>query len=270
MKFLYKMERKFGKYAIHNLMYYIIILYGIGFFISYVNYNFYDSYLSLDASAILKGQVWRIATFLMIPPSTNILWNVLAMYLYYMLGINLERTWGAFRFNLYFFMGVIGHVLAAIIVFLVTGQVWKLDTSYLNLSLFLGFAVMYPNVEFLIYFVLPVKAKWLAWLNSCYFLYTIFFVNNWAAKCAAVLSLANFLIFFFITRDYKKINPKEVKRKVDYKVQVKVNTKKIRHKCSVCGRTEADGEDLVFRYCSKCAGSYEYCEEHLYTHKHVE
>jgi len=269
VKFFYKMERKFGKYAIHNLMYYIIILYGVGIAISYINPYFYDLYLSLDASKILSGQVWRIFTFIIVPPSSGLIWNLVALYFYYMLGLNLERTWGAFRFNLYFLTGVIGHVLAALIIYLVSGQIWKMDTGYLNLSLFFGFALMYPDMEFLVFFFFPVKVKWLALIDGIFFMITILF-GSWSSRCAAVLSLVNFLVFFFITRDFNRTNPKQIKRRTAYKTQVKVNNKSQRHKCSVCGRTEADGEDLVFRYCSKCAGSYEYCEEHLYTHKHVE
>lgn len=111
MEFFRKLERKYGRYAIHNLMYYIIILYGIGMVIQWVDPMFYIRYLSLDASAILRGQIWRIVTFVIWPPSTDIFFNLLSMYLYYWLGTNLERVWGAFRFNVYFLMGILGHFL---------------------------------------------------------------------------------------------------------------------------------------------------------------
>lgn len=121
MNWLDKLERKFGRYAIHNLMYYIIILYAVGFVFQMINPSFYYNYLSLDAAAILHGQIWRIVTFIIQPPSSSLLFIIIVLYFYYVLGSNLERTWGAFRFNVYFFSGMLFHVIAAIIVYLLTG-----------------------------------------------------------------------------------------------------------------------------------------------------
>ena len=111
MNWIQKLERKFGRYAIHNLMYYIIILYGVGFVISLVKPEFYYQYLAMDAGAVMHGQIWRVVTFLMQPPSSSPIFMVFALYLYYMIGQHLEATWGAFRFNLYFFTGVLFHVI---------------------------------------------------------------------------------------------------------------------------------------------------------------
>lgn len=275
MKFLNKMERKFGRYAIRNLMYYIMILYGAGIIIQLMNPMFYWQWLSLDASAILRGQVWRIFTFICYPPIEGslslqgLLFNALALYLYYSLGNTLERVWGAFRFNVYFFMGVVCHVVASLIGYLLFKQSWYLTTTYLNFSLFFAFAAVFPNMEFLLFFVLPVKAKWLALFDGIFFLYGFMF-GGASTRCEILLSLANFLIFFLMTRNLSRINPKEIKRKQDFKKGVKILPYgKTHHKCAVCGRTEEDGEDLEFRYCSKCEGDFEYCQDHLYTHQHV-
>ena len=283
MKFFYKMERKFGRYAIRNLMYYIMILYGIGIVIQMLYPMLYWQYLCLDASSILRGQVWRIVTFLLFPPMgsmaplgssagslfSDLLFNGIALSLYYSLGMNLERTWGAFRFNVYFFMGVLGHVLAALVGYLVFGQRWILTTVYLNFSLFFAFAAVYPNLEFLLFMVLPVKAKVLAIVDGIFFAYS-FLMGNMADRCAIVLSLANFLVFFLMTRNTGRVSPREIRRRQEFKRQAKIIPKGgTRHRCAVCGRTEADGEDLEFRYCSKCAGNLEYCQDHLYTHRHV-
>ena len=113
MNWLEKMERKFGRYAIHNLMYYIIVLYVAGLVLQLFVPEFYYQYLCLDVPAILRGQVWRVVTFIIQPPQTSYLFMVFALYLYYMLGKSLEQTWGAFRFNLYFFAGMLFHVIAA-------------------------------------------------------------------------------------------------------------------------------------------------------------
>lgn len=283
MKFFSKMERKFGKYAIRNLMYYIMIVYAVGIVIQMLNPMIYWGFLCLDPRAVLKGEIWRIVTFLIFPPMgsmapigssagtllSDLIFNGIALSLYYSLGTNLERTWGAFRFNVYFFMGVIGHVLASLIGYAVFHQLMLLTTVYLNFSLFFAFAAVYPNLEFLLFMVLPVKAKVLAIFDGIFFLYG-FIVGSAADRWAIVLSLANFLIFFVMTRNLNRVNPKEIKRKRDFQSKVKIMPKGAsRHKCAVCGRTEADGENLEFRYCSKCAGGLEYCQDHLYTHRHV-
>ncbi|EGC75955.1 hypothetical protein HMPREF0490_00597 [Lachnospiraceae bacterium 6_1_37FAA] len=105
MNWINKLERKFGRYAIHNLMHYIIILYAVGFVLNLIAPGFYMEYLSLNANAILHGQIWRIVTFLLQPPDGSPIFIVFALYLYYMIGQNLEAAWGAFRFNLYFLPG---------------------------------------------------------------------------------------------------------------------------------------------------------------------
>ena len=128
-----KMERKFGRYAIPNLMYYIVILYAVGVLVQMMAPAFYIQYLMLDARAILHGQIWRVVTFMIWPPSGSLFFNLIAIYLYYNLGMTLERVWGTFRFNVYFFMGVIGHVLAALLIYIITGQVYILTTDYLEL-----------------------------------------------------------------------------------------------------------------------------------------
>ena len=165
MSLLDKMERKFGKYAIPNLMQYIIILYVLGMVLRIATPGVYETYFMLDASQILHGQVWRIFTFLLQSPSNNLLFFIITLYFYYMIGSVLERTWGSFRFNVYYFTGVIGTVLAAIFIYLITGRVYYLDTTYINASLFLAFAFEYPDMEVLLMFILPIKMKWLAYID---------------------------------------------------------------------------------------------------------
>lgn len=271
MNTLSKLERKFGKYAIPNLMYYIIILYGVGVAVQMINPQFYIEYLMLDARAILHGQIWRIVTFMIWPPSSDIFFNLIAIYLYYNLGTTLERVWGTFRFNVYFFMGVLGHVLAAIIIYLMTGSVYPLTTDYLNFSLFFAFAATFPDMQFLLFFVIPVKAKWLALFNGAYFMYGLVFGNP-VTRVAIFMSLLNFVIYFAMSRG-GRFNPKEIKRKKEFKTQVtqaaQTAKRTGRHRCAACGRTDLDNPNLVFRFCSKCEGDYEYCQDHLYTHQHV-
>ena len=285
MNWLDKLERKFGRYAIHNLMYYIIILYGIGFVMQLIAPSFYYNYLSLNMEAILHGQIWRIATFIIQPPSSSPIFMLIALYFYYMLGSSLERTWGAFRFNVYFFGGVLFHVAAALIVYVLTGISLPLGTGYLNLSLFFAFAALYPNMEFLVFFMIPVKVKWLALLDGVYFGYAIlqaflpaygggtFGIIYKANALAAAVSILNFVIFFLTSRNMMPYTPKEMKRKREFKKKIRpVNryANGAMHRCAVCGRTEVDDPDLEFRFCSRCNGDYEYCQEHLFTHTHIQ
>ena len=290
MNWINKLERKFGKYAIPNLMLYVTIMYAVGFVILMINPTFFYDYLILDAGAILRGQIWRIFTFIMYPPNTSLFWIIFSLSLYYFIGSNLERVWGTFRFNLYFFSGVLFHVAAALLVYILTGISMPMGTTYLNLSLFLVFAALFPDVQFSLYFIIPIKVKWLAMLDAALFGYTILqaFMPAYggdplagviykARALAAFVSLLNFLIFFVGTRKASPYTPKQMKRKREFKQNIrraerpaKVYMNGARHQCAVCGRTELDDENLEFRYCSKCNGNYEYCQDHLFTHKHVE
>lgn len=292
MNLLDKLERKFGRYAIHNLMYYIIILYALGYVIVRFGGSFYSDYLSLNPLAIMHGQIWRIVTFIIFPPDTGLFFFMISMYLYYSIGRVLEMQWGAFRFNLYFFTGVLLHVVAAFISCYVFGVNIgpAFGTYYLNFSLFMAYAALYPDAQFLLFFIIPIRAKWLGIIEGIYYGVTIVagFLVPWlpitvryglaqmgvvahpAYSAMALVSLANFLIFFFGMRSMRRYNPKEIYRRRVYTKNVKQGQKSAAtHRCAVCGRTEKDGDDLVFRFCSKCNGNYEYCQDHLFTHEHV-
>lgn len=284
MSWLDKLERRFGRFAIHNLMYYIIILYVVGLVIQLFAPSFYYQYLSLDVGAILHGQIWRVVTFIIQPPQSSYIFMVFALYLYYMLGRELERTWGAFRFNLYFFAGMLFHVIAAFAAYFITGVSFPLGTWYLNMSLFLAFAAIYPDMQFYLFFMIPVKAKWLGWLDGLYFLYTIvqaflpaygggiFGVIYQSNAIAAAVSILNFVIFFLGSRNMQRFSPKQQRRKRQFQQRMRPEhhyANGARHRCAVCGRTELDDPALEFRYCSKCNGNYEYCQDHLFSHIHV-
>lgn len=277
MDFFAKLERKYSKYAIKNLMYYIMILYGVGLVIQIMPGMgmMYWQYLSLDASAILGGQIWRVFTFLMYPPALgnfvfdSVFLGVLGLFVYYNLGQTLENLWGAFRFNVFFLMGVLGQIIATLIGYLVFQESLQMTTGFLNFSIFLAFAIYFPNAQFYMFFVLPVKAKWLAVAECAVYLYS-FILGTTSTRWEIAISLANVIIFIVLTRHYKKYSPKEIKRRKDFQKGVKILPYgKTHHKCAVCGRTEKDGDHLEFRYCSKCLGDYEYCQDHLYTHQHV-
>ncbi|MHB8130033.1 MAG: hypothetical protein ACYDEX_13650 [Mobilitalea sp.] len=286
MKLLNKLERKLGRYAIPNLMKYIVILLIVGLLFGTMP-NGLIPYLGLDFDMIKMGQVWRLITFIIPITSGNILLFAISTYVYYIIGNALENTWGAFRFNLYFFSGIIFNIVASFIFYLITGySLYSLSPTLTIVcgTLFFAFAAVYPNTEFRLYFLIPVKAKYLAWLQGAFYLYNIFTYiasKQYSMVIPLIVGVANFLIFFLATRNYQKISPSEYKRKATYQRQMKAGKSQgnvvqfngrnvvTRHKCAVCGKTELDNDQLEFRFCSKCDGNYEYCMDHLFTHEHV-
>lgn len=280
MNFLNKMERKFGRYAISGLMRYIVILDVMGTLLGIIlPSGFYYQFLSLDIGYILQGQVWRLFTFVLFPSlgsgmmnPMNILFYAITLYLYFMIGNSLENAWGAFRFNLYFISGILLNILSSIILFISFGISFPIGLSSVNQAMFLAFAVLYPNIQLLLFFVIPIKVKWLGIFYGVMIAYSVLgdlFAGNYAFALASVVGIANFLIFFLATRNYRRISPREQKRKARFKKAVRMQAGVTRHKCAVCGRTEEDDENLEFRFCSRCDGNYEYCMEHLFTHEHV-
>lgn len=278
MKWMNKLERKLGKYAISNLMFYVVILYVAGFILSLIDPYFYVMHLSLNAEAILHGQVWRLVTFLIQPPPSNNLFMIFALYLYYMIGQQLEYAWGTFKFNLYFFMGVLLNIVATFVMYFF-GIPVLMGTYYLNTALFLSYAAMYPNQQFYLFFFIPIKVKWLAWFEIVGFGYSIinvFAIDKLLGIAVALeifIALLNFILFYCATK--RGASLKEVRRKKKYQKEVYKARQTVqyengaKHRCHVCGRTELDDDTLEFRYCSKCNGNYEYCQDHLFTHEHV-
>ncbi|MBQ8117754.1 MAG: hypothetical protein IJ147_06855 [Lachnospiraceae bacterium] len=149
------------------------------------------------------------------------------------------------------------------------------STYYINMSIFLAYAATYPDNVVLLMFVVPVKVKWLGIIYAAMLIFQMvqYYAAapiGWFGMVAIAASLLNFLIFWLRSRNLSYLSPKQVKRKVVFKQQVRSGEKQSGHKCCICGRTDADFPGLEFRYCSKCAGSYEYCQDHLFTHEHKE
>lgn len=270
MKFLNKLERKYGKYAIRNLPAIIIALYTAGYLIWFLMPELLN-YLTLSPAMILKGQVWRLVTWILVPPGEPDLFTILMLYCYLSFGRTMEYTWGAFRFNIYILSGILFTVLGAFLLYFLGLGGGYFSTYYINMSIFLAFAATYPNLEVLLYFLIPIKVKWIGIVYGIFLLYDVL-TSGWAVRIAVIASLTNFLLYFFMTRNMQRYSPKQVHRRQEFKKNVKQMQPKAgasRHKCAVCGRTEKDGDHLEFRYCSKCDGNYEYCQDHLFTHQHV-
>lgn len=295
-----KFERKFGKYAIRNLSLVLIICYAIGYVMQTINIGWLD-YLTLNPYLILHGQVWRLVSWVLIPPQgSNILFVLIMMMFYYSIGTTLERTWGTYRYNVYLFSGMLFTILGSFLCmglsyvfyggmitmigeasFFQTASVF-FSTYYINMSIFLAFAATFPEAQVLLMFIIPIKVKWLGIvygamltldliqgagvsksLGSAFGFVDLFY------RIALLASLMNFIVFFITSRKKVHISPKQMKRRQEFKSQVRKAPEVTKHKCAICGRTDESNPELEFRFCSKCDGNYEYCQDHLFTHQHV-
>ena len=286
------LRRKLEKYAIPNLTLYLIICYGIGCLMQYLVPAGYQ-YLMLDPFLVLKGQVWRLVTWILIPPdSSNIFFVLITLYLYYSLGGLLERIWGTYKYNVYLFSGLLFTILGAFVLCgysvlmgaqptMYTGlyllnngsavYFGQFSTYYINMSIFLACAASIPDVQVLLMFIFPIKVKWLGIVYGIILLVNCI-QGGIATWIVVIFSLLNFLVFFLRSKGKMHLSVGQIKRQQEFhqKMRSAGQTKGItRHKCAICGRTELDGDDLEFRFCSKCNGNYEYCQYHLFTHEHV-
>ncbi len=285
--FVNELERKFGKYAIPNLSLYIIGLYVVGYVLQLApsKLNF-TALLTLNPALVLQGQVWRILSWILIPPSGFSILIFITLIFYYFIGNTMERTMGTFRYNLF----IIGGMLFMIIGAFLSYVVYKLaapeyvdvymyyfssqfSTYYLQQTVFLAFAILYPDMSVLLMFIIPIKVKYLGILYGGIMVYDCIVgitTQNYCIFFAVGSQLLNLLLFWIQTGKLSHLKPKEAMRRADYKRNVKMAPKGVtRHKCAVCGRTEVTDPNLEFRFCSKCNGNYEYCQEHLFTHQHV-
>jgi len=279
-----KFEKKFGKYAIPNLTAILIACYIAGYIIQLISPGLVQ-YLTLEPYRILHGQIWRVITWLLIPPSSLDFFTIIMLFFYYSIGTTLEKTWGTYRYNVYIFSGVLLTVLASFLCYGYFSMVFSdagaemlsqilllrsvaFSTYYINLSIFLAFAMTYPDMQVLLMFVIPVKMKWMAILDLVLLVYSLI-AGDIATKFAVAAALVNVGVFYLMTRNLFRMSPKQIKRRAEFRSEVKKNTRITRHKCAICGRTEDDDPNLEFRFCSKCNGNYEYCQNHLFTHEHV-
>lgn len=283
MKIINKLERKFRGRGIPNLTMYVIICYVVGYALNVINPGLLRL-LSLEPLYILQGQVWRLVTWVIYPPDSSnvIFFALIILFFYYPIGTSLERTLGSFRYTLYILSGVVFTVLGAFLLyFLLGGNVLVgsvFSTSYISLSTFLAYAVCYPDMQVLLMYVIPVKMKWMALFYVViigYEMLQYIMAGAWFLVIPIAASLLNFVIFYFASRDFSRYNPKEVRRRKEFRKAMEPQGRTrsgaavTKHKCAICGRTEADDPNLEFRFCSRCNGNYEYCQDHLFTHTHV-
>lgn len=267
-RFCYKHPR----FGIRNLMLYIVIGSGAVYLLSMIDTTgTLYSLLTFSPSLILKGQIWRLVTFVFLPQWSNIFWTAIGLYFYYFIGSSLESQWGTARFNVYYLCGIVLSILYGLILSLFGVHVeWIISASYINMSLFFAAAVMWPDMRLLVFFIIPVKLKWLAIVDAGIFVASMIVGRT----LFPLIAIGNFLLFFgYVLWERVFGKSASTSRTVQFKSAVRKaekaeKAKGYRHKCSVCGKTDTDYPNLEFRYCSRCVGYHCFCEEHINNHIH--
>ena len=327
---IYKLEKKLYKYSIKFLPEIVIGCFLMGFFLYFAMPDIYIK-LTLNPYLIVENnEYWRLLTWIFTMPfspdnALNIIFIPISLFFYYFIAKRLEAAWGMVMFNFYMIGGLLLIDIAILITAFITfkwnpgnfmdyytnimmSSAYSMSITYFTtMSMFLAFAVIYSEQVVMLYFMIPLKVKWLGYFDLAYLVYEFIKSDNIFARVIIVSSVANFFIYFFINRKKSvRENIENYRRRKDFQRRVRganisgvyrgngqqgaqtsangqsaarSNAKLIdpfnnnppaagRHRCAVCGRTDADDENLEFRYCSKCAGGLEYCMDHLYTHEH--
>ena len=277
---------KHPNFGISNLMKYIVIGNALVYLLAVFSSPSAVSFLAFDWAAICRGEIWRLVTFLLLPGYYTLsegLWLVLFLYFYHFMGSVLEREWGTAKFNLYYFSGVLLTALGGVVGSLLSGySLYIAGAQYVNLSMFFAFAALYPETRVLFMFFIPVKMKWLALVDAGFFAIGIVQSLTWgyvAGWVTPLIAIANFLIFFWndlvgsVERRRSFARHQNSHQTIQFKKAAEAQQRKdrergYRHKCSVCGRTDASHPDLQFRYCSRCAGYHCFCQDHIFNHVH--
>lgn len=269
--------------GIPNLMLYIALGSAVVNILSIVDKTDTLYYvLCFSRSAILQGQVWRLITYPLTFSAGNILLTAIALLCYYSLGRAMENIWGTLRFNLFYFTGV---VLMDVYCMFFGGMA---DVTYLNMSLFLAYATMYPDARFLFLYIIPVKARIFALIDLGLVLYSLL-VYPFPYNLFPVIALANYFLFFgkdvlnvlpvswrlnaarlFKKKPAKKTGTIPFPSAGSYQASAARPTAPYTHRCTVCGRSDVSDPDLEFRYCSRCNGYHCYCQDHINNHSHIQ
>ena len=244
------------------------------FFVDLLFRGWGSSILCFWGPDILRGQVWRLFTFVLVPNSGNPFYLLLGCYFYYWIGSMLEREWGTAKFNCFYFSGVVLNIIFGMIM-------GVSSIAYVNMSMFFAFAVLFPNMQVLFMFILPVKVKWLAWIDAAFFAWQVLnslLMGLWLYALLPLVAILNFFIFFWedmldaLGRKSAQVKHRTSAQTINFKkAQKELRQRRgYLHKCAVCGVTDQDDPNMEFRYCSKCNGYYCYCANHINNHTHVQ
>ena len=265
--------------AVPNLMLYIVVGNVIVFVLDMFSRYSFSNMLTFVPYCIFHGQIWRLVTFIFVPEGSNLFFVAISLYFYYFIGNALEREWGSARFTVFYGIGVLVNIAVGLVLSFLYGlnYPWPVVSMYyINMSLFFAFAALYPDLQVLLFFIIPVKVKWLAWIDAAFFAWSILsslFHLNWVGVVLPVVAILNFLLFFSsdAARIFGRVRHRTSRQTINFKKAAKEakKDKGYLHKCAVCGITDAEDPNMEFRYCSKCSGYYCYCMAHINNHVHI-
>jgi len=259
-RLLARLERTFlGKLAIERLTTFIVGGMAIAYVLCLARPEFY-LHLQL-VPQLVPSQPWRLVSFLFLPPDMSMIWVFLALYFTWLIGTNLEAEWGALKFNLFYLVGALGTTAAAFI----TGH--PQGNAFLNLSLYFAFATLFPDFVVSLFFVIPVRIKWLAMITAAY-VGLKFFTGDIGTKAAIAASFANYLLFFSghivaLVRG-RRLAVRQAARRAEQRPEARASDTRA---CAICGAKQADGADIRVCSCEKCGGkARDLCLEHARNH----
>lgn len=263
------------RFGVPNLILYIIIGNIAVYFISMMDTtHLFTSMLAFSAAGLLRGEVWRLVTFVFVPQSGGLIFLAISLYFYYFIGSSLEREWGAAKFTVYYLSGMLFQIVFGLLVFLLFKADILFTGYYLNLGMFFVFATFYPDLRVLLFFFIPIKVKWLALIDLGYFVMDILRIP-FPANLVPVVVLLHYVVFcggwlFDFLRPARR---QQRKKTVDFRreaarIRHEQAQKPYNRRCDVCGRTDVSNPELEFRYCSRCAGYHCFCQDHINSHVH--
>ena len=297
-RFCYRNRNK----GIPNLMLYIAIGSAIVYLLSMINGgSILYEWLRFDKSAILKGQVWRLFTYVFTySPGLGPVLVLVGLYFFYNISRHVEASMGTLKFNIFYFSGVllmdvfamifcpttpvrIGEYLYDPVAFV---NYYSNMALYLHMSIILMFSAANPDTQFLVFFIIPVKAWFLALLDLVLLIIPVINMTMehlFPHSLFPLVGILNFLLFagkdvvnlfpFLPTPRKRPSAPKQTHTSIpSLQKNGESQPKKAgyTHRCSICGRTDVSHPSMEFRYCSRCKGYFCYCLDHINNHTHIE
>ena len=261
-----RIKNRREKFGIKDLMFIISIANVLVYILSIFGNMNLSLALALIPEKVLQGEIWRLLSYIFIPPTFDPIFFIFVVYFYVFIGRELEKYWGTFKFNIYYFTGVIIISLVSMIF-----SVPVVSVSNLNMSLFLAYALLNPEHLVYLFMIIPIKMKYIAIVFGTLLAYEFINASFWQLKIIVLAPIINLLIFFvphFIKKTSNNVNARKRMQEFESKVLKFEKKASFSHKCYICGKTDKSDENMDFRYCSKCNGEYEYCSDHIFDHEH--
>ena len=269
-RFLYK-HPNFG---LRHLMTYLIVGNLLVYLLSMMDRTgMLAWYLCLIPGRVLRGEIWRLVTFVFVPGTYSLLSLALELYFYYLIGSTLEQVWGEGKFTAYYLCGMLLSIVYAFLAGLIVGMDVIVSGSYISLSMFFVYATLWPENRVLLFFILPIKIKWLAWFEAAVFACNMI----WGLTLLPLVGILNYFLFcgdkladslrFPKARGTAAASRTRFRRSVSHAEQANSNLHYL-HRCAVCGKTDTEHPELEFRFCSQCVGYHCFCSDHIHSHIH--